>query len=56
MNYPCRYFSLISNDTKLTFNYGSRLNGDGFSHIFIINTDGSGMTQVTSKPDYDEAP
>jgi hypothetical protein len=56
MNYPRQHFSLNSNGTKLDLNYGSGVNGDDFSHIFIINTDGSGMTQVTGKPDYDGAP
>ncbi|MCK7537434.1 MAG: hypothetical protein MZV63_44005 [Marinilabiliales bacterium] len=41
---------------KLAYNFGSGMNDDEGSHIFIINTDGTGLTQVTSNTDYDGAP
>lgn len=41
---------------KLAYNFGSGMNDDDGSHIFIINTDGTGLTQVTSNTDYDGAP
>jgi Tol biopolymer transport system component len=42
--------------TKLAYNYGSGVTGDQGSHIFIINSDGTGLTQVTHNKDYDGAP
>jgi Tol biopolymer transport system component len=42
--------------TKLAYNYGGGVLGDQGSHIFIINSDGTGLTQVTNNTDYDGAP
>lgn len=50
------YVTWSPDGTKLSFNYGSGMNDDDGSHIFIINSDGTGLTQVTSNTDYDGAP
>ena len=50
------YVTWSPDGTKLSFNYGSGMNDDNGSHIFIINSDGTGLTQVTSNTDYDGAP
>lgn len=50
------YLTWSPDGTKLLFNYGSGLNGDYWSHIFLINTDGSGLIQITKHPGYDGAP
>ena len=43
--------------TKLAYNYGENtINGDQGSHIYIINSDGTGLVQVTHSTDYDGAP
>jgi Tol biopolymer transport system component len=43
--------------TKLAYNYGvNTINGDQGSHIFILNSDGTGLVQVTHSTDYDGAP
>ena len=50
------YLTWSPDGTKILFNYGSGLNGDYWSHIFIINSDGTGMVQITNHSDYDGAP
>jgi len=50
------YVTWSPDGTKLSFNYGSGMNDDNGSHIFIINSDGTGLTQVTSNTEYDGAP
>jgi Tol biopolymer transport system component len=50
------YVTWSPDGTKLAFNYGSAINGDQGSHIFIIDIDGTGLSQVTNNTDYDNAP
>ena len=50
------YVTWSPDGTKLLYNYGSGLNGDYGSHIFLINTDGSGIIQITKVAGYDGAP
>jgi Tol biopolymer transport system component len=50
------YVTWSPDGTMLAFNYGGALNGDQGSHIFIINSDGTGLTQVTNNTDFDNAP
>lgn len=42
--------------SKLAFDYGSGINNELKSHIYIVNIDGSDMTQITDSPRYDAAP
>lgn len=57
VNYVIDTYVTWSPDGRmLAFNYGGALNGDQGSHIFIINSDGTGLSQVTSNTDYDNAP
>lgn len=50
------YVTWSPDGTKLAFNYGSAMNGDQGSHIFIINADGTGLSKVTNNTDIDDAP
>jgi Tol biopolymer transport system component len=50
------YVTWSPDGTKLAFNYGSGMNDDQWSHIFLINSDGSGLTQITHNTNYDGAP
>jgi Tol biopolymer transport system component len=51
------YVTWSPDGTKLAFNYGvDVINGDQGSHIYIINSDGSGLIQVTHSTNYDGAP
>jgi Tol biopolymer transport system component len=51
------YVTWSPDGTKLAFNYGSGMNGDQWSHIFLINSDGSGLTQITThNTNYNGAP
>jgi Tol biopolymer transport system component len=50
------YVTWSPDGTKLAYNYGVDINSDQGSHIFIINSDGTGLVQVTHSTDYDGAP
>jgi Tol biopolymer transport system component len=50
------YVTWSPDGTKLAFNYGSGMNGDQWSHIFLINSDGTGLTQITHNSNNDGAP
>jgi Tol biopolymer transport system component len=50
------YVTWSPDGTKLAFNYGSGMNDDQWSHIFLINSDGSDLTQITHNTNYDGAP
>jgi Tol biopolymer transport system component len=50
------YVTWSPDGTMLALNYGGASNGDQGSHIFIINSDGTGLTQVTNNTDFDNAP
>lgn len=41
---------------KLAFNYGSGAENDHGMHIFLINPDGTGLTQITNSNAFDGAP
>ena len=42
--------------SKLAFDWGSKINNEYKSHIYVVNLDGSDMTQITNSPEYDTAP
>jgi Tol biopolymer transport system component len=42
--------------TKLAYNFGGESENESESHIFIINSDGTNLIQVTNISDYDGAP
>jgi Tol biopolymer transport system component len=50
------YVTWSPDGNKLAFNFGGEMISDFGSHIFIINADGTGLTQVTSYTDFDGAP
>lgn len=50
------YVTWSPDGNKLAFNFGGEMISDFDSHIFIINVDGTGLTQVTSNTDFDGAP
>jgi Tol biopolymer transport system component len=50
------YVTWSPDGTKLAFNYNSGMISDIGSHIFIVNADGTDLTQVTHSTDNDGAP
>lgn len=42
--------------TKIAYNFGGESENESESHIYIINSDGTDLIQVTDIPDYDGAP
>jgi len=52
------YVTWSPDGSKLAFNYGGGMDGKQESHIFIINLDGTELTQITSSqgPIWDGAP
>lgn len=50
------YVTWSPDGTKLAFNYGSAIGGNQGSHIFIVSSDGTALSQVTFNSDYDDAP
>jgi Tol biopolymer transport system component len=50
------YVTWSPDGTKLAYNYGIDSADDWGSHIFIINSDGTNLTQVTNNTDFDGAP
>jgi Tol biopolymer transport system component len=50
------YLSWSPDGTRIIFNFGSGLNNDFSSHIFLVYPDGTGLVQITSHSGYDGAP